>query len=86
MDSVQANEGDSGEVDYDPDILMPDCSSGSRVKSEMLEAEESSKNWGETCFGTVSKLHWQERLREERAIVLLLTLNLDFRCQSCLVE
>ena len=53
MDSIQANESDSGEVDYDGDIPMPDCSSSSRITSKMLEVEGSSKDERETCFGTV---------------------------------
>lgn len=57
MDSVEANESDSDEVDYDGDIPMPDCSSNSTVTRKTLELEESSKTQAETCFGMVSELH-----------------------------
>ena len=53
MDSVQANESRSDEADYNGDIRRPDCRLSSRLTSEMLEVEESSKDERETCFGTV---------------------------------
>ena len=57
LELVDEFQGDVQDEGKDDDISMLDCDVSSEATDGVLGVIESSRNEGETCFGTVSILH-----------------------------